>query len=123
VSACRRVGVSACRRVGVSACRRVGVSACRRVGVSACRRKRRGKAFVAREESSRKCAKFNVSTAEVTEIKYSTSGLRSDFSELDFAAIGEFRVFASKNAILSTKVFDLDVFDGLASTLSAGARL
>jgi hypothetical protein len=92
------------------------------IGVWACRRKRRGKAFVAREESSRKCAKFNVSTAEVTEIKYSTSGLRSDFSELDFAAIGEFRFFASKNAILSTKVFDLDVFDGLASTLRAGAR-
>ena len=31
----------------------------RRVGVWACRRKRRGKASVAREESSRKCAKFN----------------------------------------------------------------
>jgi hypothetical protein len=42
--------------------RRVGVSACRRVGVSACRR---GKAAFAREESSRKCAKFNVSTTEI----------------------------------------------------------
>jgi hypothetical protein len=32
--------------------------------VSACRR---GKAAFAREESSRKCAKFNVSTAEITK--------------------------------------------------------
>jgi hypothetical protein len=35
--------------------------------VSACRRKRRGKASVAREESSRKCAKFNDSTTEIPE--------------------------------------------------------
>jgi hypothetical protein len=54
--------VSAYRRIGVSAYRRVGVSACRRVGVSACRR---GKAAFAREESSRKCAKFNVNTTEI----------------------------------------------------------
>ena len=47
-----------------------------------------------------------------------------DVSEQEFAAIGQraFLVFASKNAMLSTKVFDLDVFDGLASTGSAGAR-
>src|SRR5260221_630440 len=38
----------------------------RRIGVSACRR---GKAAFAREESSRKCAKFNVSTAEIPEKK------------------------------------------------------
>src|SRR5260221_8211295 len=35
-----------------------------RIGVSACRR---GKAAFAREESSRKCAKFKVSTAEITK--------------------------------------------------------
>jgi hypothetical protein len=65
---------------------------------------------------------FEQKVAELTEIKYSTSGLRSDFSELEFAAIGGFRFFASKNAIHSTEVLDLDVFDGLASTLSAEAR-
>src|SRR5258707_4829017 len=96
------------------------VSEYRRIGVSACRR---GKAAFAREESSRKCAKFNVSTAGLTKINYSTSGLRSDFSELEFAAIGGFRFFASKNAIHSTEVLDLDVFDRSASTLRVEARL
>ena len=35
--------------------------------VWACRRKRRGKASVAREESSRKCATFNVSRTEISK--------------------------------------------------------
>jgi hypothetical protein len=67
---------------------------------------------------------FEQKVAEVTEIKYSAAGLRSDFSELEFAAIGEkaFRLFASKNAVLSTKVLSWTFSTAWASTGRAEAR-
>ena len=68
---------------------------------------------------------FEQKVAEVTEIKYSAAGLRSDFSELEFAAIGEkaFQLFASKNAILSQPRFLSWTFStAWASTGRAEAR-
>jgi hypothetical protein len=55
----------------------------RRVGVWAYRRKRRAKASVSREESSRKCAKFNVSRTKVFVRRLSGALWESTVAERD----------------------------------------